>query len=894
LITKEEAKKEIKHLIEKYNRIKEAGKIKSYNESMTKNQFIEPLFMALGWDIHNIKIDDEVTKEEKISKGRVDYAFRLNSIPKFFLEAKSLKTDLDLPKWAEQATNYAWHKGVIWSILCDFEGIKIFNSEVRDNNYREKLFFQLKYNNYLNKFDQLWLLSRESFEEGLLNKEAEKWGKKLKKIPIDKQLLNDFNDFRNILTKNILSNNKNLNLSEEDIDDAVQKLLSRMLFIRKCEDLEIESKELITIRETSREYGKYKKLTDVIFRYYDNQYDSELFRPFICDQLLISNKTIEEVINGLYRTKDKIISYDFSAIDADILGNVYEQYLGHILKKIGRGTRLKKGETHRKEQGIYYTPTHIVDFIVKNTLGVMLKNKKIEVKNLKILDPACGSGSFLIKTFDLINEYYKKKTKIDSPFVKDHILKNNIFGVDIDSKAIEIARLNLLLKTIEKRHKLPTLEKNIKIGNSLINDPEISGHLSFNWKDKFPEIINSGGFDIIIGNPPYVFSREKIKQEEKDFFSKNFVTSEYQPNTYIMFIEKSIKLLKEGGMLGFIVPDAWLRVESAKKLRKFILENTFLECVINIRGETFSDVGVEASILILKKTKKYKMTKIYTDFKNLKFMNVSQHEWLKNDNFEIDIFSNNNIKNILNKIERKSEKLDSVSLIKAGLQAYEKGKGTPKQTKEDVLNRPYDYNYKFNENTYKYLEGKNIKRYGLTWKSNWLKYGKWLAAPRKFELFNSPRILVREIPAKPPYSTVASYAEDIFLNNRSIINILNKNKDIDLKYILSIINSKIITFYHMNKSVKAKRDLFPKITLNDLRKFPIIIISSQEQQYFIKNVDKLIYLNNNLRLLDNKKTNERTRLEKEIKSLNDDMNKKIYKLYNLTQKEIEVIEESFK
>ena len=365
-------------------------------------------------------------------------------------------------------------------------------------------------------------------------------------------------------------------------------------------------------------------------------------------------------------------------------------------------------------------------------------------------------------------------------------------------------------------------------------------------------MIDERGFNIVIGNPPYVFAREKINKKQKEFFLKKFKTSEYQLNTYILFIEKSIKLLKKEGALGFIIPDVWLKVESATKLRKFILENTYVKKIIHIKGETFDDVAVESSIFILEKTNEIGETEVCTDFNKLDYSSFSQKDWLQNKNYEFEIFSDKKVKKILEKIHIDSKILDIISDIKAGLQAYETGKGKPKQTKEDVKNRPYDHFHEFDNNTLKYLEGKDISRYGFDWKDKWLRYGEWLASPRSFKLFNSPRILVREIPANPPYALIATYIEDVYLNNRSIINILDKDKNFKLKYILAILNSKLITFYHMFKSVKSQREIFPKITLNDLRGFPIKNITVQNQKPFIEKVEDILNLKNEILNIKNK------------------------------------------
>lgn len=896
----EKAKDEIKLLVEKYEREKNNNRLESYSEEQTKNDFILRLFKVLGWDVYNDH-SNTLTAEEKASRGRVDYGFRIDDIPKFFLEAKSFKAGVDKDEYAFQSINYAWLKGCTWAILTNFEKLIVYNAEWKERLAINCLFISLKYTDFLSNFDQLYLLSYEAFTRNLLDKEAEKWHKKIKKTSIDQQLLQDLTKFREMLTQSIIRRNESLKLTQEELDEVVQKILDRIIFIRTVEDRQIEPPHLRPIIREEHNGNLWKKLAE-LYRYFDDVYDSNLFSPHECEKLSIGDQELETIIRGLHETEDGSVQYDFGAINVDVLGNVYEQYLGHILKKTKKGASFQNGASKRKEQGIFYTPTSIVDYIVKNTVGSKIAEMGLDWKKIRILDPACGSGSFLIKAFDYLTSQDKQleqKEELKKELYGTHIaterfgyLKNNIFGVDLDAKAVEIAQLNLMIRATEKKERLPSLQQNIKNGDSLVDDPNVAGNKAFQWKSEFPDIINNGGFDVIIGNPPYIFAREKIDEKQKEFFLKNYETSEYQLNTYILFIERSIKLLKNNGTLGFIIPDAWLKVESAKKLRKFMLENTYIKKIINIRGETFPSVGVESSIFILDKTKQVKKTEACTDLQKLNYTLFSQEEWLKNKNFEIELFSSTEVKNVLDKIMVNTKFLDEVSDIKAGLQAYEKDKGKPKQTKEDVINRPYDYDHKFDKDTFKYLEGKNIGRYSFDWKEKWLRYGEWLAAPRSFNLFSSPRILVREIPANLPYAIVSTYLEEVYLNNRSIINILQNDKDLNLKYILAILNSKLMTFYHLNKSVKAQRDIFPKITLNDLRQFPIKITSTEKRELVIKLVDKMFSLNNKLNELGLKNTSETQKLQEEIKRIDDEIDDVVYEIYDINNDERKIIEKN--
>ena len=859
---------------------------KDHSESNTETRLVEPLFKALGWNEKDWIKQEQIHRGQK--QGRADYVFKINDKIVFVLEVK--KVGIQLEKEANrQVISYALSRRIPFAISTNFECMNIFCVEQEDAiNNKFRVFNSPE--DYINNINDLLFLSKESFAQNSILKKAESEGRLKKRVTINKPLLEDFMNVRRLISNDIEHTYPGKYAPNEK-DEIVQRIIDRLIFVRRCEDTGINP-DNITLEEINHlpDNKAYLRLKE-IFSKYNSVYNSGLFainQDNDCDTIKIDGTIIKKLLGHLYESTDKTYIYDFDWIDADVLGQVYEQYLGIILAQTKTGkAQLKDGQAHRKEQGIYYTPTYVVDYIVKNTLGELLKNKKLNTKNIKILDPACGSGSFLIKAFDYLNKELgnteeAKQHKLDSQggySIKTDILKNHVYGVDLDNKAVEITKLNLLLKAAEKNRKLPEeIDLHIRHGNSLIDDATIAGLNAFKWIGEFEE----DSFDVVIGNPPYVFAREKISDIEKGYYAKNYESAKYQLNTYVLFIEKAVKLLKEEGRLGFIVPDAWLRVESVSNLRKFLLENTFLEKIIQIRGETFDGVGVESSIFILRKTRKIGTTLICKDFSTLSYYEASKKEWLVNKNYEIDLFSDKHVKNILEKIETKTKPLDEVCDIKAGLQAYEKGKGKPKQSGADV------------KNPFKYLEGKDIGRYNYQWNNKWLRYGECLAAPRTFNLFNSPRILVREIPGKPPYTIIAHYMSDTFLNNRSIINILKKDEDLDLKFVVGILNSKLISFYHLNKSVKAQRDLFPKVTLNDLRRFPIKIANKDEQKKIISLVEKSLDFNATLIQKNNKKTLETSKLQEELASINNQIDDLAYKLYGITDTERKVIEDSLK
>jgi type I restriction-modification system DNA methylase subunit len=552
---------------------------------------------------------------------------------------------------------------------------------------------------------------------------------------------------------------------------------------------------------------------------------------------------------------------------------------------------------------VFYTPKYITKYIVDNTVGKLCTEKKevlgldidfdvqdyqksngaVNAKGkelfqtlesykewllqLKILDPACGSGAFLNQALSFLIEEHKNTDDLISELTKTPlrlfdtdkaILENNIFGVDINDESVEIAKLSLWLRTAQKGRKLSNLNNNIKCGNSLINDSVVAGDKAFNWEDEFPEIFAKGGFDVVIGNPPYIFARDNISEELRDYYTKNYVSAEYQVNTYLLFIEQTIKLIRDKANYGLIIPNAWLMVGSATELRNYILQNCSINEIINLAGYSFEGVNVETIIILATKTKHKQENNsikvLLSDNKEFKHSHDrKQLDFENNEGFEFKVFSDETSVALTKKLIIGSKKLDDLVLIKAGLQAYEKNKGEPKQTVEDVKNRPFDYTYKFDENTHKYLEGKDVGRYFISWSGLYLQYGKHLASPRTFNLFDGQKIIIREITGKFPNSIISTYSEDLYLYNRSNIAIVKREElIISLKYVVTILNSQLMAYYFVKNTAKSVRKMFPKIILNDLRKFPFKEISETEQQPFVNKADTILKLNENLKNVSSK------------------------------------------
>ena len=892
----EDVKRQIKELVDNYTKLAEEKKISKYTEETTKKDFILPLFEALGWNVYNKpNKNDNVSAEETIAKKRVDYVFRINGIPQFLLEAKAIPVDLNKTKYAEQAINYSWHKGCTWAVLTDFEGIKVFNAEWKSKNVSENLFLDLNWSNYLDYFDDLWLLSKDSFEKGLLDKKAERYGKKSKKISVDKQLLADFTRFREMLSKDITKLNQDKGLTEEELDESVQRILDRLIFIRNCEDRELEARKLMpAVREWESQgrKGQLLKQLRAIFNYFDDQYNSKLFQEHLCDSLEISDNVLNEVVYGLYQTKDQAVYYDFSAIEADVLGTIYEQYLGHILRKTAKRAKVTESHVRRKEHGIYYTPPYIVDYIVRNTLGDLLKRKRPkDVEKIRVLDPACGSGSFLIKSFDILNEYWKDKDKDYAQAQLDttgqgttftrkvKVLQNNIFGVDLDKQAVEIAQLNLLLKIAEKGHRLPLLQQNIKCGNSLIDDPNIAGNKAFNWDDEFKEIMGEGRFDIVIGNPPWISIKGKhrsidLSEEELRYFFNMYKCNTYMPNFYELFIWRSLSLLKEGGLFSFIVPDRLCTNQQFIKLREHILENFSIKKLwLKV---PFPGIIADTVIFVIEKTKSVNNVVDIAEYPNTNFIKTPQKVFRISTD-KVFFYVRKEIYDIFDKIESRKNitTLDKIALTTSGCGA---------KISEITVERE-------NNEQIPILKGESIYRNQLR-NRFWFEFVEENLTGRtrdERKLGKKLKVLLR----KTGSDLIATFDESGIYPEQSLYFAYTEKDDERniLLFISAILNSKLMNCYYRNFAV-TNRDSTPQLKKVDLDRFPIVLPT--DTQPFIKLVDKMLSLNKRLNELRDKKTDERARIEEEINKADKEIDELVYTLYGITEEEKEIIEESLK
>ncbi len=914
---KEFVKQKIQKLIDKYEVIKKDGKLKTYSEEDTIQGFILPLFETLGWDIRN---KEEVSSQDHIKgSGRPDHTFKINGITQFYLESKKLNEDLDNEKFAFQTINYSWNTGITYALLTDFEGVKVFNAQRIDKtDLMDKLVFELSYDKYISDFETLWYLSKESFQKKALDEYAEKIGKKEKSIQVAtviKKINEDIQDCREWLTSEFKSWNDKLNLSKDIIDEGVQKLLDRLIFLRVAEDREVEPnilKNLLREAEKSKSYKPFQAMS-VIFRELDKIYNSNLFSPHPFESWeIIDDKGFENMINKLYGKKGQY-EYNFKEMPADVLGTVYENYLNYKLTQSKKGVNVEKDVKKRKEQGIFYTPTFVVDYIVKNALKPVLDNCKsiADLKKIKVLDPACGSGSFLIRALEAIAEKYKE-FGVDGS-VKRQIILENLFGVDLDMQAVEIARLNLLINSLDSKETLPKLDNNIKNGNSL----------TFNWKEEFREVFKQGGFDVIIGNPPYI--KEFVN---KDAFDGLHESPYYQGkmDLWTMFACISIDLLKDNGVMGFIAPNNWVTNAGASIMRNKILTDGELKTFIDFGDyKVFQDAGIQTMIYIFEKQKPSKKYEI--DYIRINDKNVSEEKLILDifsEKAKIEVepeklidknitFSNQESSSIFDKIQNKknfelTEKEVGQGIVAAPDKYFlEKDISSYSKDEQEFLKPFFTASGKYigaeSENYIFYISDKNFSDKKLEdypniqkhfepfeeiLKEAKEKYGTpnkpyfYLHREREEYFFNQgPKVVCGVRVAYPSFF----YTEEPYYGSRALNFI--KTDRINLKYLTGILNSKLSFFWLKNKG-KQLGDLL-QVDKGPLLEIPIYIGNKEQQKEIATLVDKMISLNKELHeILEN--SNEWESLKSEIEKTNKKIDEEVFKLYGLNEEEIKIIE----
>jgi type I restriction-modification system DNA methylase subunit len=963
----------IRHLVATFGAHLDHYKSNNYNETELRREFLDPFFRALGWDIDNeagyADAYKDVIHEDAIKIGGAtkapDYCFRIGGSRKFFLEAKKPAVDIKNDSQpAYQLRRYAWSAKLPLSVLSDFEEFAVYDCRVPPNSTDKASTartFYCTFDQFIDKWDEISeVFSRNAVLRGGFDKYAESNKKKRGTAEVDDAFLEEIERWRELLAKNFALRNGELTV--RDLNFAVQKTIDRLIFLRICEDRGTEDYGRLQAIESGQ--NTYGRLLD-LFAKADDRYNSGLFHfkhekaengepDELTPLLRLDDKPLKDILKNLYYPASR---YEFSVISADILGQVYERFLGKtITLTAGHHARIEVKPEVRKSGGVYYTPTYIVEFIVNNTLGRMLNGtdpadpKPIplaQAAGLTILDPACGSGSFLIVAYQFLLDWhlvqYVKRADLYSkgknPRIyqgrggnyrlttseRKRILLANIHGVDIDQQAVEVTKLSLLLKVLEgetdqivqrdwlkeRQRILPDLGANIKCGNSLIApdiydneqllllDKEAQLDLNaFDWKAEFPNIIKSGGFDCVIGNPPYLFS---AGQQFTDYFDKKYTFGEYQTDFYVYFSEQSLELTKRGGVHSFIVTDSWLNGERFTKFRNHLLAKQLLSRIAVFDFSVFRDASIENAIYVATPGRKNAQIEVVrfvrsTDCRVENSLDPAQS--LKRG--IIDPHFSAAKASVVSAMEKNSIPLGDLVRLNRGLHPYRTdGYGSSKfskgpQTKRDKDEKSYHSDEQIDSTYIPEVKGRDVFRY--VWKpaGKFISYGDWLAEPRTREFFYSPKIVLRKVLGSrlsgAYVETPAALDQSLYI---AIASSTSESKK--LLFVLGILLSKVGAFYLRTKYSIYDR-LFPWYSKKQLAEFPIPA-SAWSGKHSAERLNKLIALVEkiqglNASLMKEKNPENKKHLLNMIGVADKIIDRTVYDLYDLSAEQIDAIEGS--
>ena len=953
----------------------------SYSEADVRNDFINKFFIALGWDVRHETQKNPYEQEVRVEKAvqiakaqkRADYSFAIAPnfrTVKFFVEAKKPAHALENKDFYFQTARYGWNANTPIAVLTDFEEFHIIDCRFRPNindalNYKIE---QFRYTDYIDKekFAKIYyLFSRESVIDNSIEKYVDALpklrGKKAKAVKatvqsIDESFLEELDEIRNDLAKSFKKNNTHL--SSEELTEATQRTIDRLVFIKFLEDKLIEPDHYV-----SEFGGRRKAWEDFITasRTLDAKYNGVVFKKSLIDTRNViepDDKTFSAICEELSHENTP---YNFDAIPIHILGSIYERFLGKVVNATDKRVTIEEKPEVRKAGGVYYTPQYIVNYIADNTVGKLIEGKTPkEIAKLRFADIACGSGSFLITVFERLLDYHKRwyienpeQAKKDGCILlegtyhlslkqKTKILLNNVYGVDIDQQAVEVTQLSLYLKLLEdettatandswvmfKEQLLPDLNKNIVCGNSLIGTDILNptSFLPFNkgedeggvdelklkpmdFETVFPEVMKSGGFDAIVGNPPYV-SIEFMVKEIGEYFLNNYKTAYGRVNSFSLFFERYLAKAKKGALCGFIISNRLFTNTQLENLREILLKETSIQSILSFKKAVFK-AAVDTSVLVFKNIVSEKSINILVlkdiiNLENKVFEKkiIPQEIYLKTPNYLINLDINPLNTKLLTFIEEKSYQLENICDIKDGIIL-----GSIKEL--FLSDTAQDSRYK------KFLDGNCVTKYSINWDGKYICYDKdlinkelelkkkmfkkaatiketkkkqrsgvWLRDP---EVFEQEKIITRQNAKR----IIGTLDLDQYYVKNSLHNILKKDDNYNLKFILAILNSKLMDFYFQNRIGKTG-EIFSQMKIEYLKKLPIIKVNFDKYE-FKSEIEKIISLVDQMltakkQLQQAKTESDKTYLERKCATLDKQIDELVYQLYGLTEEEIKIVE----
>ncbi len=961
----EQAFEIVKQLVKDFQAQEAAYLSPTYREAQVRQDFIDKFFTALGWDVtHTVQknpYQQEVKIENRISTSgsqrRADYAFFIApnyQDVKYFVEAKKPARDLTNPENYHQAIRYGWNAGTPLVILTDFEEFHILDCRYKPDidTALDRKIRVLRYTEYSDKdnFAEIFfLLGREAVAGGSIDKYAATLPKPRGKAiqrglfkggyqPVDEAFLEELDGYRESLAKAFKKANENL--QGEELTEAVQRTLDRLVFIRFLEDKGIEEPAIINFRTHKSAWNAFLALCKRL----EPKYNGLVFKP----HKLLDGKEFSPPDDNLFvdicdELADPSSPYDFNQIPISILGSIYERFLGKVVHATAKRVSIEEKPEVRKAGGVYYTPQYVVRYIVNETVGKLIEGKTPkEIVVMAFGDIACGSGSFLIEVYQRLLEYHTQwyidhpdKRGKDDTFTRDgkihltlkkkrEILANNIYGVDLDFQATEVTQLSLYLKlleetTLQETHQLglfkgqilPDLRQNIVCGNSLIGRDILDGELfdttidhdlkPMDFNDVFPAIMQKGGFDAVVGNPPYSLIGSDRPLEKKYFTGGSFEMTAYKLNTYMLMLERGLKLLKASHCrLGFIIPKSLVFNTYFAEARRFLLLRYSIPLIVEIRDKVFAEAEVGDSILFFAETTSnphhnilyYKTVEnIFPAERVIEESQISQKELL--DDSEVR-FAKGGLR-----LRVSTLRLDELASVSNGL--------NPGNVRHILLSNKRE--------THRHREmvlGRDIQRYSIKWSGTWVNYDPSLRkriklsdirsksgmtaqkkidfALRTPEIYERNKILIRKTADK----LVASFDAKGFYFD-SLAYGIQKKEDTreDTLFILGVLNGRLLNFLHNGLSLN-KEKVFAKVLAENVRKLPIRTINFDNAQdkfrhdHIVKLVEQM--LDAKEKLTNAKTEAETNRLEMQCQTIDRRIDEAVYELYGLTEDEIRVLE----
>ena len=1020
----------VRRLVEDF-RLQEAAYLSSdYQESQVRQDFIDKFFTALGWDVTHERQKNPYEQEVKIenrvkmsgSQRYADYAFFIAPNfrdVKFFVEAKKPSRNLANLDDYYQTIRYGWNSNTPIAVLTDFEEFHVLDCRYTPNRDAalDRVTEVFRYADYANEetFARVfYLFGREAVANGSLDKRAAELPKPRGKAAqrglvkgayqqVDEAFLVALDGYRDTLAHAFKATNPHL--SGEELTEAVQRTIDRLVFIRFLEDKQIEDPTIVEFSSKPsawRAFVAYCKLLE-------SKYNGLIFKPHRIldsdDPSTVSGQSSstgsahrfvppddEKFARICSELSDRTSPYDFDKIPISILGSIYERFLGKVVSATEKRVKVIEKPEVRKAGGVYYTPEYIVRYIVKETVGKVIEGKSPDqIATMAFADIACGSGSFLLEVYDTLLEYHRRwynehpdkakkgdVDKRDSELMltlkkRQEILSNNIYGVDIDFQATEVTQLSLYLKLLEdvtltqmhlfKEKVLPNLSRNIICGNSLI-EPDIELQTSFDlhtpsalgghpsqegtpithgkskqepntfpsgegnrrgvsdvdalkpirFIDAFPNVMaarqkdggRGGGFDAIVGNPPYV-DIKGLDEMLVAYLFDHFKSANNRVNLFAAFIERGLSILKQHtGNLSMIVPTALLTQESYQTLRRMIVDNFALHSIVRIPNESFGvvagDVKVDTAVFVVGSTRDDNEVEViaYEGYTRIKTIDpdtasthffVNQSTWASRDESIWSINTSSVELILLARCEAIGLPLEKLCEFSLGLTPYDKYRG---HSKRQIENRVFHARQKMDDTFKPLLAGNDVTRYYVQWNGQeWISYGPWLGAAREARFFTQKRILVKQIIDWTRKRIWAAITSQEFYNTQNAFNLL-QNSDLALEYVLAILNSRLMSFYHRKRFLDEFKMRFQKILIKDCRRFPIRTINFSDPEdkkrhdHIVKLVEQMLAAKE--KLAKTKTDAEVNRLEMQCESLDRQIDAAVYELYGLTEEEIGIVE----